>query len=180
MLINPTYLGSGIFIPDKYIKNASICNVKHKQTDSPIWSDLLKIRDIYLQGRKMCVRNGKKTLFWKDRWLCKQPLCLLYPDLFKMCQQQDITVAEVRKDPKLITFTRWLVDEWDVSRNKIMVDTAEMSLKQGNDDVSWKFRVNGRFTVKSVYNALTSNEAGIYHKCIWNGKFQKKLRFFSG
>jgi len=28
----------------KYIKNASICTVKHRQNDSAIWTDLLKIR----------------------------------------------------------------------------------------------------------------------------------------
>jgi len=49
----------------KYLKNDSICTVKHRQTNSAIWSDLLKIRDVYLQGRKMKVGNGQKTLFWK-------------------------------------------------------------------------------------------------------------------
>lgn len=46
----------------KYLKNASICTVSHRQNDSPIWSDLLKVRDIYLQGRKITVKNGKKNI----------------------------------------------------------------------------------------------------------------------
>jgi len=33
----------------KYIKEDSICTVKHRQSDSPIWADLLKVRKIYLQ-----------------------------------------------------------------------------------------------------------------------------------
>lgn len=37
----------------KYLKKDSICTVKHRQNDSAIWSDLLKVRNIYLQGRKM-------------------------------------------------------------------------------------------------------------------------------
>lgn len=36
----------------KYIKNGSICDVSHKQFDSAIWADLLKVKNVYLQGRK--------------------------------------------------------------------------------------------------------------------------------
>ena len=50
----------------KYIKEGSVCTVKHRQTDSPIWSDLLKVKDIYLQWWKISIRNGKKALFQKD------------------------------------------------------------------------------------------------------------------
>lgn len=46
----------------KYLKEESMCTVKHKQNDSPMWTDLLKIKYIYLQGRKMVIKNGKKTL----------------------------------------------------------------------------------------------------------------------
>jgi hypothetical protein len=47
----------------KYLRNDSICTVKHRQTDSAIWADLLKIKDIYLLGRVMKIRNGQNTLF---------------------------------------------------------------------------------------------------------------------
>ena len=43
--------------------------MKHRQNDSAIWSDLLKFRHIYLQGRKLKIKNGDKTMFWKDSWL---------------------------------------------------------------------------------------------------------------
>jgi hypothetical protein len=36
----------------KYLKNKSILDVSHKQSDSAIWADLLKVKNIYLQGRK--------------------------------------------------------------------------------------------------------------------------------
>lgn len=47
----------------KYLTHASITSVNHKASDSPVWADLLKIRNIYLQGRKMIIGNGEKTLF---------------------------------------------------------------------------------------------------------------------
>lgn len=42
-----------------------MCTVKHKQNDSPMWTDLLKIKYIYLQGRKMVIKNGKKNFVVK-------------------------------------------------------------------------------------------------------------------
>jgi hypothetical protein len=50
----------------KYLKNNSICSVKHKQNDSVIWANLLKVKDVYLHGRKMVISDGSNTLFWKD------------------------------------------------------------------------------------------------------------------
>jgi len=76
------------------------------QPGHPIWSDLLKIKDIYLQGRKIITRDGKKTLFWKDTWLHDKPLCLIFPDLFKICEQPDVTVHHMKLEPQMITFTR--------------------------------------------------------------------------
>jgi hypothetical protein len=42
----------------KYLRSGSVCTMSHRQPDSPMWTDLLKIRDIYLQGRRMHVKNG--------------------------------------------------------------------------------------------------------------------------
>ena len=94
----------------KYLRNNSIHSVKHKQSDSAVWSDLLKVKDIYLQGRKVMVKNGKYTFFWKDSWLYDKPLCILYPDLFKFCEQPNVNASQVHSDIESVSFTRWLVD----------------------------------------------------------------------
>jgi hypothetical protein len=78
-------------IKAKYIKNDSICTVKHK-TDSLVWRDFLKIRTIYLKGRKINTKNWKQTLFWKDLWLGDKPISLHSPTLFDMCEDKNITV----------------------------------------------------------------------------------------
>lgn len=88
----------------KYLKKDSIRTVKHRRNDSAIWSDLLKIKAIYLQGRKLIVGDGKHTLFWKDTWLFDKPLSYLFSDLFKMCQQSDISVNQVKQSS--VSFTR--------------------------------------------------------------------------
>jgi len=127
------------------------CKQKHRQTDSSIWSDLLKIKDIYLQGRKITSKNGRGTLFWKDSWLYEKPLHLLYPDLFKLREQPDISVYDVKNNPQLVTFTRWLVDSWRLDWERICADVGEVTLNPGEDVTTWKFGPKGRFTVKPVY-----------------------------
>jgi hypothetical protein len=47
----------------------------------------------------MVVRDGKKTLLWKDIWLYGKPLSSLFPDLFKICDNPDITIHQVKSDP---------------------------------------------------------------------------------
>ena len=48
----------------KYMQgNNLITTIKHKADDSPIWSDLLKIRQFYLNGRSITTKNGQSTLF---------------------------------------------------------------------------------------------------------------------
>lgn len=162
----------------KYIKNASLHNIKHKQTDSPIWSDLLKIKNIYLQGRKMSIRNGEKTLFWKDIWLYNKPMADTHPILFKLAQQKDISVSEVINNPQQVTFSRYLLDDWRKDWMNILVDIHNIQLSDGEDTVSWKLGTKGKFSVKSVYNALTENDVGPYHKKIWTGKIPAKIKIF--
>jgi hypothetical protein len=49
-----------------------------------------------------------------------------------------------------------------------------------NDDiVSWRFRLKGLFFVKSVYNALTVNESGQYHKKNLERENSRKTEKFS-
>lgn len=50
----------------KYLSKASIHTVTHKLHDSPIWYDLLKIKEFYLRGGDIRIENGKKTRFWED------------------------------------------------------------------------------------------------------------------
>lgn len=95
----------------KYLRNDAIVNVKHRQTDSPIWADLLKVKNIYLQGRKMKLGDGKSILAWKDVWHFDDPMDRLFSDLFKLCNQKDASSFHMITNPSFITFNRWLTPE---------------------------------------------------------------------
>jgi hypothetical protein len=77
-IVKAKYLGGGNLIGA----------IKHRPDDSPVWSDLLKIRYIYLRGRSVKVKNCKSTLFWEDPWLKDTPLCILYPVLYNLCKRE--------------------------------------------------------------------------------------------
>jgi hypothetical protein len=44
----------------------------------------------------------------------------------------------------------------------------------------WKLEKNKKFSVKSLYNALTINDAGPLFKHIWKGKSVPKLEYLCG
>jgi hypothetical protein len=42
----------------KYVRNSPTCLIPARLTDSPVWSDLMKIRHIHLKGRGIKINNG--------------------------------------------------------------------------------------------------------------------------
>ena len=51
-------------VKHRYFRKDNIYSVSHKLNDSSIWYDLLKIKDVYLLGRDVCIKNGCQTRFW--------------------------------------------------------------------------------------------------------------------
>jgi len=47
-----------------------------------------------------------------------------------------------------------------------------------SDRIFWALGKNKKFSVKSVYNALTSSDGGLYHRMIWKGKVPAKIKIF--
>jgi hypothetical protein len=76
--------------------------------DSPVWTDLLKIKPIYLRGRQVIIKNGKHTLFWKDSWPGDKPICVQAPVLFDWCEDKDINVYQFLSKNGQLRFSRWL------------------------------------------------------------------------
>ena len=68
----------------KYMKNDAISRLKKKSTNSPVWNQLLSVKDIYIQGRKMIVGKGNATSLWRDTWVCETPLKDKFPQLFQI------------------------------------------------------------------------------------------------
>jgi hypothetical protein len=76
----------------KYLHNKTIFSVTHKASDSPMWSDLLKVKDVYLHGRSIKIGNGINTRFWCDTWLYDKPISVIVPILLTLCNQKEVKV----------------------------------------------------------------------------------------
>jgi hypothetical protein len=68
----------------KYVRGTPVCLIKPKISDSLVWTDLLKTRQVYLKGREYILNNGKLISFWLDVWMGKDPLCVTYPILYDL------------------------------------------------------------------------------------------------
>lgn len=124
------------------------------------------------------VKNGKSILFWKDTWLFDSPLCVSYPDLFKLCEQPDILVSSVMNDINHISFLRWLPPDLELEWNHIVQEMLKIQTNSMDDVAVWKLEKNGRFSVKSAYNALSRAEEGNNFRYIWKGKIPAKIKIF--
>jgi hypothetical protein len=75
------------FMRRKYLGDAEIYFTRHRSGDSPLWSDMLHIRYIYLCGRRMVVGNGCRTSFLGDAWCGHSPLKDKFPEFFDICNE---------------------------------------------------------------------------------------------
>ena len=166
-------------IQQKYLSHDLTSIVKGKNDDSPIWKDLLKVRPVYLKGRKIKTGRGDRTLFWLDPWLTQQPLCTLYPVLFDLCDMKKCTVLDFLTINGQLHFSRWLppllFEQWLGVVNQAFSHPFENE----QDKIIWKWHAKG-FTSKSVYDKLTTEDDGYHFRHIWKAKIPYKIKFSVG
>lgn len=119
----------------KYLKKSNIFSVTHKASDSPIWADLIKIKELYLQGRGIRIKNGQNTRFWFDPWLYELPIYQIAPILFLLCEQKEACVAEVKTGKIQISFSRWLTNELQTCWDLITDDVNNFQLQDDRDEI---------------------------------------------
>lgn len=90
------------------MKGACWTQLKHKPSNSPVWDDLIKVKDLYLKGRVIVLGNSKSTDFWQDRWCGDVPLKEKFPDLFEKSFEQSKSVHDMAHNRWHLTFRRWL------------------------------------------------------------------------
>ena len=134
------------------------------------------------------VDNGQRVRLWRDRWYGDSPLSVSFPILFALAIDKEA----------------WVVDIWDPlaeggpggwnpcfsrSLNDWEVDEVESFLRRlhgkkvcdGVEDVVfWTETKSGKFSVKSLYNALEPCSPSLFpSNCIWNVWVQPKVSFFA-
>jgi len=142
----------------KYLQGSLVGSVNHRLDDSHVWTDLLKVKHIYLEGRVMKTGQGKHTSFWFDKWLTDKPLCLMYPVLFYLCQEKTISVHEFLRSHGDLRFSRWLnpilFEQW-----LTIVDSVyNHDFETGKDVPMWRWTKSKCFSPKSLCDLLTKED----------------------
>jgi hypothetical protein len=89
----------------KYVKDRPICHIIARQNNSPAWKDLIKIRHIYLKGRRFKVGNGKLISFWLNTWMGEKPLSMMYPIIYELAIHKDASVFDIYSRGWVIQFS---------------------------------------------------------------------------
>ena len=104
----------------------------------------------------MIVNSGECTDFWHDACCGGKAFSELYPILWFLCQQHRCTVKEMYDRGWNLTFRRWLDPELQRQLGRMRIMLTSVALSSGRDTPRWKFSKSGKFTVKSLYEKLSS------------------------
>ena len=162
----------------KYIKNTCLALLKKKPTNSPMWNQLLSVKDIYTSGRKMIVGKGDQTSFWKDIWVCDTSLMDKFPQLFEICNETEINVEKAVKQGWQLSYRRWLNEDLQCQHRRLKDLLASFAVNNKNDKPKWSWENTGIFSVKPTYAHLSRNELGAHYKLIWKAKLPLKIKIW--
>jgi hypothetical protein len=166
------------FINRKYLKGDGVFYSKKRPGDSPLWTDMQKIKGFYLAGRKMKVGDGKSTSFWQDAWCGSTPLCESFPEIFHICNEQEITVADAAAHGWNFSFRRYLSPELTAQVHGLLGIVRQVNLSHERDRPVWKWTKNGIFSVKSMYNHLCRHGRARSFKHLWKSRIPLKIKIW--
>jgi hypothetical protein len=133
---------------------ARISQIEEKPGMSQFWSGLVKVKEIFYKFCKRIVVSGNKTRFWEDIWHGGKPLSEVFPRLFNLSMNHNVTVQRVVSSFGICLIFRRIL--WgDLAREwcKLLDIIHGTILQSGDDRVSWSLSDKG-FSVKSLYNKL--------------------------
>lgn len=161
----------------KYKVEGSIRLKTHRPTNSPMWNDLVKIKDIYLKGRMISIGNGE-TNFWEDSRCVLVSFKEKFNHLLEICEEQNNSVAWLAARRWRLRFRKWL-DERAQNQLRQLGDMLQAcALSTENDDFNWFWEKTGKFTVSSLYSHLCSNEIYNSNNKLWKSKIPLKIKIF--
>ena len=120
------------------------------------------------------------TRFWEDTWLGDKPLSHQYPNLYNIAQRKQVSVASVLAlaPPPNIVFRRALTGIRWIRWLHLVSRLMEVWLTTSQDEFKWGLTRSRKFTVKSMYLDLLSDQTRYLRKYIWKMKVPLKIKIF--
>jgi hypothetical protein len=110
---------------------------------------------------------------------CPDPLQTQFPELYSICDNPSISVAQVCSTPSYLRFRRTL-DQEGFNRCQTLLGIIQNTiLGEGCDKIVWDLETSSAYMVNSMYNKLTQGASVAHFKEIWKAKIPLKIRIFT-
>ena len=133
----------------------AISQIDWKPGDSHFWSGVMKAKELFFQFGTFSVRDGSQVRFWEDTWLGNNSLMVQYPSLYRIVRHKFVTIKQVlgQENPD-ISFRRDLLGTRLPAWNELLTRLDDIQLSDEPDTFQWNLHHNGKFSVKSMYDAM--------------------------
>jgi hypothetical protein len=147
-------------VSKNYKIRGEISNLKCNPLNSPVWNNLIKIKELYLAGRKIIIGNGRDTDFWRDPWCGDYTLKNKFGELFDICNEQSMLVEDMASRGWRLTFRRWLDENAQNQLRHLRDAVLVCALGIQKDKPIWVWEKNKVYSVKSMYNHFVELMSG--------------------
>jgi hypothetical protein len=173
--------GEGLWqeiVRTKYNIKRGIVHLKVKPSNSPVWNDLIKVKELYMCGRYIQIGNGRDTDFWSDPWCGTIPLKEKFRQLAEICNEQKKSVAEIARGGWRLTFRRWLDENNQIQMRQLRDILTTCALGLDKDKPMWRREKHKRFSVRTMYTHLCRADIENQNKKLWKAKIPLKVKIF--
>jgi hypothetical protein len=141
-----------------------------------------RVKALFAASVRFHLGDGKRLMFWTDRWHADGVICELAPNLFKACTRKKLTVAQAIEDHR---WTRHR--KKDLSPEAITEAITVWEKMQGvylnqdiPDSVVWRWTCEGSYSSASAYLAQFAGAIRTsFVECIWYSDAPNHCRIFS-
>ncbi|KAF9610276.1 hypothetical protein IFM89_021837 [Coptis chinensis] len=139
----------------KYLRNQDFLTVCPKPLDSRVWRDILKARTVLTKGLGWEIGNGSDINLFTERWIPNKEgiTAPIYSNpTVKPIFVSDLIDSNTRKWRSNTIYHCWPED------TAKQIISIPLSHTEKPDRRVWTRTINGKYTVKSGYQAITVNQ----------------------
>jgi zinc-binding in reverse transcriptase len=124
--------------------------------------------------------NDQTIKFWKDRWITECNLQTLFPLLYDLASNKDVTISQIIGYNRFyLSFTRTLNNALSQQLQSLYTLLSSVALNHNTNIIIWRWSTSGLFSVRSCYNWLDfggvkSNRFQI----TWSATIPLKIKIF--
>uniref|UniRef100_A0A2N9GAG5 Reverse transcriptase domain-containing protein n=1 Tax=Fagus sylvatica TaxID=28930 RepID=A0A2N9GAG5_FAGSY len=150
-----------------------------------LWKGIMRGWNHFHNHLRFTVGRGDRVRLWHDCWCGDRALKDVFPSIFECASQKDAFLNEVmvRHNGRVVWNVSFLrnFNDWEIDFVVQFLNLIESKapLQEVEDGPWWHLRKNGRFDIRSFYDALRDSPHVVFPwRSIWRTKAPRRVRFF--